>query len=91
MLTEAKAWENDALHLAHCGLCANSAVHCASGQAARNECFEGEFVPPTRDPALRKAALDADRALARWQGSSTNADYDAFCMAMDALREELAK
>lgn len=49
------------------------------------------FEKPSRDPTLRKAALDADRAFSRWQGSCTDEDYDGFCKAMDALREELAK
>lgn len=51
-----------------------------------------DYVQPARDPALRRAILEALRLYDRWQVESDSTQgYDLFCNGMEALREALAK
>ena len=87
---ELQAWQEYAMHLVHCGLCGHSAVHCAYGQQLRTTCFDTDFPAPTRDPALRKAALGLLCAAEAYL-SDCDSEEARLLKAMDALREELAR
>lgn len=92
-LTELDAWQQYALHLAHCRACGSSAVHCAGGQILRDFCFEGDFdeQPFVRDPELRRAALEVVCRMERLHAGGTDDDFEQLGKAVDALKEALAK